>query len=126
GKGIVMHQEPGQALASTTRGDAWEREVITATESTRPRQMAKILGYFKGMHATHLINLGNQLGLFDRLAAEPGGTQPDVLATALGLHAPYVRQWCETACALELLDYDPVAGYRLAPFMDEILGRSDA
>jgi SAM-dependent methyltransferase len=48
------------------------------------------------------------------------------LAVDLGLHERYVRLWCETACALELLDYDPVAGYRFAPGMDELLGRPDA
>ena len=69
-----MHQAPQQALANkATRGEAWEREVVTTTESTRPGQMAKIFGYFKGMHATHLMDLGNQLGLFDRLASGARG-----------------------------------------------------
>jgi hypothetical protein len=34
-----------------------------------------------------------------------------------------VRLWCETACALELLDYEPGVGYRLAPWMDALLGQ---
>jgi cyclopropane fatty-acyl-phospholipid synthase-like methyltransferase len=51
---------------------------------------------------------------------------PDALAAAAGLHVPYVRSWCETACGLELLDYDPAAGYRFAPFMDELLGQPEA
>lgn len=50
---------------------------------------------------------------------------PDRLASTLGLHPEYVRVWCEAACALELLDYDPAAGYRLAPFMDDILGQPE-
>src|SRR5262245_43790844 len=43
------------------------------------------------------------------------GSSTRASAQLLGLHAPYVRQWCETACALELLDYEPANGYRLAP-----------
>jgi hypothetical protein len=37
-----------------------------------------------------------------------------------------VRLWCETACALELLDYAPQTGYRLAPYMAERLGQPDS
>jgi hypothetical protein len=37
-----------------------------------------------------------------------------------------VRLWCETACAIELLDYDPQTGYQLAPYMDELLGQPDS
>ncbi len=50
----------------------------------------------------------------------------DTLASELGLYPKYVHFWCETACALELLDYDPAVGYRLAPFMNELLGQSEA
>src|SRR5262249_3682882 len=100
--------------------DAWASQCVVTPDTTRPAQMAKVFDYVKGSHATHLMALGRRLGLFEHLAAHPSGMQPDTLAEALGLHAPYVRQWCETACALELLDYDPAAGYSLAPFMDEI------
>jgi SAM-dependent methyltransferase len=66
------------------------------------------------------------LGMFNHLAAHPDGVFPDALAIALGLHLPYVRAWCETACALELLDYEPASGYQFAPHMDELLGQPDA
>src|SRR4030095_13626980 len=72
-----------------------------------------------------VMYLGGQLGLSEELAAEPAGVWPEALATRLALHPAYVRLWCETACALELLEYDPISGYRLAPFMDEILARPD-
>jgi SAM-dependent methyltransferase len=88
--------------------------------------MAKVFGYLKGLHATHLIDLGVSLGLFSHLATHAQGLQSDSLAAGLNLHPPYVRLWCETACALELLDYDPTTGYRLAPHMDELLAQPNA
>jgi len=82
--------------------------------------MGRVLGYLKGLHATHLIKLGVELGLFDAIR-EHAPLMPSALADSTGLHGPYVRVWCETACGLELLDYDAGKGYRLAPFMDQIL-----
>jgi SAM-dependent methyltransferase len=106
--------------------EAWSRQAVASPETTRPAQMAKIFGYLQGLHATHLLDLGVRLGLFQRLGETPAGLQAADLAAARGLDAAYTRGWCETACALELLDYDPAAGYRLAPFMDELLGQPDA
>ena len=96
--------------------DAWSREAVTSPPTTLQAQMGKVFGYLKGLHATHLINIGVKLGLFARLAQSPSGLTPDALAAALHLDPAYVRLWCETACALECLDYDPATGYRLAPF----------
>jgi len=113
-------------LGFTTREAAWAKEAVSSPESPRVVQMNKVFGYIKGLHATHLMDIGTKLGLFTQLAGAPGGLTADALAAQLGLHPPYVRQWCETACALELLDYDPGTGYRLAPWMDEILGQPEA
>jgi SAM-dependent methyltransferase len=113
-------------MGSGPRSEAWSAEAVVSPETSRAAQMAKIFGYIKGMHATHLLDLGVRMGLFQRLAETPGGLQPATLAAASGLDAGYIRCWCEAACALELLDYDPAAGYRLAPFMDELLGRPEA
>lgn len=109
-----------------SRSSAWLGESVSTRETSRPAQMAKVFGYLKGLHATHLIELGVSLGLFSRLAAQPDGLTPDVLAAEASLHPLYVRLWCETACALELLDYDPTTGYRLAPHMDELLAQPSA
>jgi SAM-dependent methyltransferase len=123
-----MDETLKQRSSQGIREAAWATEAVLTGEpsSTRAGQMAKIFAYFKGLHATHLMDLGRELGLFAQLAANASGIQPERLAAELHLHAPYVRQWCETACALELLDYDPTAGYRFAPFMDEILGSPEA
>ena len=108
-----------------TRTEAWTREGVTSPETTLTAQMGKVFGYLKGLHATHVIDIGTKLGLFQRLAEAPG-LSPEVLSSLSGLQPPYVRQWCEAACALELLDYDPTMGFRLAPFMDQVLGQPDA
>ena len=106
--------------------DAWSREAVTSPPTTLQAQMGKVFGYMKGLHATHLINIGVKLGLFARVAQSPGGLMPDALAAELKLDPAYVRLWCETACALECLDYDPATGYRLAPFMDQILSQPES
>ncbi|MBI3967021.1 MAG: class I SAM-dependent methyltransferase [Chloroflexi bacterium] len=107
------------------RASAWEVEAVTSAATYRAAQMGKVFGYLKGLHATHLIDIGVKLGLFQHLANSPAGLPAQALAAALALDPKYVRFWCETACALELLDYDPAAGFRLAPGMDEILGDPD-
>jgi SAM-dependent methyltransferase len=122
----MQQTKPDAATDQARGGQAWANEAVTTPDTTRPGQMAKIFGYMKGLHATHLMDIGREMGLFERLAAKPEGMRPEILAGESELHPPYVRQWCETACALELLDYDPMYGYRLAPFMDGLLGRPDA
>lgn len=112
-------------MPTPSRDAAWAREGVTTPRTTRRAQLDKVFGYLRGLHATHLMDVGMKLGLFTRLAETPAGMQPEALAAALGLHPPYVRGWCEAACALELLDYEPTAGYRLAPYMDEILTQPD-
>ena len=44
------------------------------------------------------------------------------LASALGLHEPYVKIWCQTAYYFEILDADEQGRFKLQPFLDEILG----
>lgn len=111
------------SMGLVPRTQAWQHEAVRSPATTRPAQMAKIFGYLKGLHATHLLELGVRLGLFERLGQTPSGLPVPDLAAACGLDAGYTRCWCETACALELLDYDPTAGYRPAPFMDELLAQ---
>jgi SAM-dependent methyltransferase len=116
---------PEQSSGTFPRREGWLHEAVATPETTLPAQMGKVFGYLKGMHATYLIDIGAKLGLFRRLAASPDGLQPEALASELGLDLGSVRRWCDTACALELLDYDPTSGYRLAPFMDQVLGNPD-
>jgi ubiquinone/menaquinone biosynthesis C-methylase UbiE len=92
-------------------------------EVSAKTQMAKIRNFERGFMATHLINIGNKVGVFEKLneKKEEGTTVAD-LATELGLHEPYLKFWCQTAYHFELLDCDDQGKYKLQPFLDEILG----
>jgi len=83
---------------------------------------ARIFGYLRGLHATHYLDLGVRMGLFSALAEKPRSAE--ALARDLGLHAPYVRGFCEMGHHLELLDRDGER-YRLAPEMDRVLASPD-
>lgn len=83
-------------------------------------QSARLEGYERGFLAVYLLAVGLELGLFDGLACQDG-IRPDVLARQLGLHEPYVRVWCQTACHFEILDVTPDGGFRLAPYMGTLL-----
>ncbi len=69
----------------------------------------------------HLIDLGVRLGLFKEIAATPGANA-DEIAESLGLHAPYVETWCTTAYSFGLIEGDEDRRFRLAPFIDQVLG----
>lgn len=85
-------------------------------------QWAKIRSFEKGFFATHLINFGAKLGIFEALyEAKKGMAVPD-LASKLELHEPYLKVWCQTAYHFEILDCDNQGRFRLKPFLDEILG----
>jgi ubiquinone/menaquinone biosynthesis C-methylase UbiE len=85
-------------------------------------QWAKIRNFEKGFFATHLINIGAKLGVFEALyEAKEGMTIPD-MASKLELHEPYLKVWCQTAYHFGILDCDNQGRFRLQPFLDEILG----
>ncbi|MGH2470451.1 MAG: SAM-dependent methyltransferase, partial [Chloroflexota bacterium] len=91
--------------------------------SSRAEVMTRLFGYIRGLHATYVMDVGVQLGLFTALAAVP--QEPDQLAAALGLHHFYVRKWCETAYSLELLEWRERQGYRLGPHIADLLANPE-
>ena len=91
-------------------------------ELSAKAQMAKIREFEKGFMATHLINLGAKLGIFQALNENKNGLTVPVLAAKLGLHEPYLKIWCQTAYHFEILDSDEKGRFMLQPFLDEILG----
>jgi SAM-dependent methyltransferase len=91
-------------------------------ELSSGKQMAKIRNFEKGFMATHLINLGAKLGIFESLNENKEGLAASDLASTLGLHEPYVKIWCQTAYYFEILDADDQGRFKLQPFLDEILG----
>jgi ubiquinone/menaquinone biosynthesis C-methylase UbiE len=91
-------------------------------ELSSKSQMEKIRNFENGFMATHLINLGNRLGIFEAInECKEGITVPD-LAKKLGLHEPYLKIWCLTAYHFQILDGDDQGRFILQPYLDEILG----
>ncbi len=91
-------------------------------EISAKTQMAKIRSYEKGFMATHLINLGAKLGIFEALNENKNGLTVPVLAAKLGLHEPYLKIWCQSAYHFEILDGDDQGRFMLQPYLNEILG----
>ena len=87
---------------------------------TLGEQSARVFGFMRGLHATHFLELGVRLGLFEALAAGP--LTPEALAAARGFHPPYVRAFCDLGFHLEVLEHAGEA-FRLAPHMDRLLAR---
>ena len=97
-------------------GGAFIMEVNSKT------QMAKIRGFEKGFMATHLINIGHKVGIFQVLHNNKEGLSVSELAKKLDLHEPYLKIWCQTMYHFEILDCDEHGRFSLQPFLDEILG----
>jgi len=91
-------------------------------EISAKTQMAKIRSFEKGFIATHLINIGAELGIWEALNKEKDGLTVSDLAAKLNLHEPYLKIWCQTAYHYEILDGDKQGRFKLQPFLDEILG----
>ncbi|MBY8992327.1 MAG: methyltransferase [Candidatus Lokiarchaeota archaeon] len=91
-------------------------------EITFESQVARIENFYQGFTASHLIHIGDKLGLFEVLADNEKGLTSSELASELGLHEPYIKIWCQTALYLEILDYDDEGRFKFQPYMNEILG----
>jgi ubiquinone/menaquinone biosynthesis C-methylase UbiE len=91
-------------------------------EASAGSQMAKIRNFERGFIATHLLNLGAKLNLFEKLNTGKEGTTSQDLAASLSLHEPYVRAWCQTAYHYGILDCDEQERFKLQPHMGDILG----
>jgi SAM-dependent methyltransferase len=108
------------------RREAWGGGETSSPEAPLPAQMGKIYAFLKGLHAAHVIDIGVRLGLFQALAGAGGLADSSALAEATELNPEYAAIWCETACALELLDCAADGRYRFAPHMDLILGEPES
>lgn len=93
-------------------------------EPTLPEQVTKLYDLIAGYHATHLLDIGRELGVWEAITAKPGVTS-DALAKQLGTDAFYTDVLARTAFAFELLERDG-AGWRMAPHFDQILGTPSA
>ena len=93
---------------------------MTAESPTLADQVSKLYELIAGYHATHMIEIGHQLGAWAALTEDPGLTSAE-LAARLGTDDFYTDVLCRTAFAFEILDRDG-AGWRMGPHFDQILG----
>lgn len=93
-------------------------------EPTLPEQVTKLYDLIAGYHATHLLEIGRELGVWETITARPGSTS-DALATQLGTDPFYTDVLVRTAFAFELVEHDG-DGWRMAPHFDQILGTPSA
>ncbi|MDP9245367.1 MAG: methyltransferase domain-containing protein [Chloroflexota bacterium] len=89
-------------------------------EPTLSQQVTKLYDLIAGYHATHLLEIGRVLGVWEAITARPGITSND-LARQLGTDPFYTDVLVRTAFAFELVDHDG-AGWRMAAHFDQILG----
>ena len=93
-------------------------------EPTLPEQVTKLYDLIAGYHATHLLEIGRELGVWEAITTKPGITS-EALAERLGTDTFYTDVLARTAFAFEILERDG-AGWRMAPHFDQILGTPDA
>jgi hypothetical protein len=98
---------------------------MTAEDSpTLPQQVSRLYELIGGYHATHLLEIARELGVWDTLTANPG-LASDALAQLLGTKPFSTDVLCRTAFSFGLLERDG-DGWRLAPHFDQILGSPDS
>jgi SAM-dependent methyltransferase len=83
-------------------------------------QVSRLYELIAGYHATNLLEIARELGVWEALARRPGLTSEE-LAARLGTQPFYTDVLCRTAFSFGLLDRDG-AGWRMAPHFDQILG----
>src|SRR4051812_32681253 len=97
-------------------------EVLMAGAPTKHAQWQRLYDALLGNQMSWVIDVGLKADLF-RTIADAGtvGIMEEALAARLGYALRYVQVWCRAAFAFELLDWDEIAGFRLAPHMDALL-----
>jgi SAM-dependent methyltransferase len=99
-------------------------EGSAAQPPTLADQVSKLYDLIGGYHATHLLEIARELGVWEALVQSPGLTS-DGLASRLGTDAFYTDVLCRTAFAFGLLERE-AAGWRMAPHFDQILGNPES
>jgi SAM-dependent methyltransferase len=95
-----------------------------AANPTLADQVSKLYELVAGYHATNLLEIARELGVWEALTQSPGLTS-EALAERLSTHLFYTDVLCRTAFAFGLLDREG-AGWRMAPHFDQILGDSES
>jgi hypothetical protein len=87
-------------------------------------QVTRLYELIAGYHATHLIEIARELGVWQAVTSRPGLTS-EGLATAIGTDPFYTDVLCRTAFSFGLLERQ-TEGWRMAPHFDQILGDPDS
>jgi SAM-dependent methyltransferase len=95
-------------------------EGTPAASPTLADQVSRLYELIAGYHATNLLEIGRELGVWEALTRHPGLTS-EGLATRLGTQPFYTDVLCRTAFSFGLLERDG-DGWRMAPHFDQILG----
>jgi SAM-dependent methyltransferase len=66
----------------------------------------QVLGFVNSASAALMISIGNQTGLFDRMA-QTGPATSDAIASAAGLNERYVREWLAALVTSGVIEYEP-------------------
>ena len=99
-------------------------EGTPAAAPTLADQVSKLYDLIAGYHATHLLEIARELGVWEALAQHPGLTSEE-LAARLGTHPFSTDVLCRTAFSFGLLEREG-AGWRMAPHFDQILGNPES
>ena len=95
-------------------------EGVPVASPTLADQVSKLYELIAGYHATHLMEIARELGVWEALAHDPGLTS-DELAARLGTRPFPTDVLCRTAFSFGLLERDG-NGWCLAAHFDQILG----
>ena len=93
-------------------------------------QVSRLYDLIAGYHATHLLEIARELGVWQALTRSPGLTSA-ALAAQLGTDGHYTDVLCRTAFAFGLLERESGGqgqdqGWRMGPHFDQILGDPDS
>ena len=91
------------------------------TDTNLLAQKMKIQNFEKGFVGIYLLNIGIQLGIFDKLSETDQHLTPVELAQALDLKEAYIDSWCHTAFHLKILNCDAEGRFFLDPQLAKLL-----
>jgi hypothetical protein len=86
-------------------------------------QVSRLYDLVAGYHATHLMEIARELGVWEALTRDPGLASRE-LADRLGTDPFYTDVLCRTAFSFGLLERDGDS-WRMAPHFDQILGNPE-
>jgi SAM-dependent methyltransferase len=102
----------------------WYAPASMPPNPTLADQVSRLYDLVAGYHATHMMEIARELGVWEALTRDPGLASGE-LAERLGTDPFYTDVLCRTAFSFGLLDRDG-DGWRMAPHFDQILGNPES